>query len=98
MHCQRKFATMLMNEARADYCLTVKQNQEKLCKEIEMCFSQTPVELHHEIEEVGDGPRKQRLIEVLPGELLPEELHKLWFELAIKKSRLRRRFAISFRP
>ena len=81
MHCQRKFVTMLMNEARADYCLAVKQNQGKLCKEIELCFSQTPVELHHETVEIGHGRRERRLIVVLPGELLPKELLKVWFGL-----------------
>ena len=81
MHCQRKFVTMLMNEARADYCLAVKQNQGKLCKEIELCFSQTPVEHHHETKEVGHGRKERRLIEVLPGELLPKELLKVWLGL-----------------
>lgn len=79
MHCQRKFVKTLMNEARADYCFAVKQNQGKLCKEIELCFSQTPVELHHETEEVGHGRRERRLVEVLPGNLLPKELLKVWF-------------------
>ncbi len=72
---------MLMNEARADYCLAVKQNQGKLCKEIELCFSQTPVEHHHETKEVGHGRKERRLIEVLPGELLPKELLKVWLGL-----------------
>ena len=81
MHCQRKFVTMLMNEAGADYCLAVKQNQGKLCKEIELCFSQTPVEHHHETKEVGHGRKERRLIEVLPGELLPKELLKVWLGL-----------------
>lgn len=81
MHCQRKFVKTLMNEARADYCLAVKQNQGNLCKEIELCFSRTPVELHHETEDVGHGRRERRLIEVLPGNLLPKGLFKIWFGL-----------------
>lgn len=81
MHCQRKFVKTLMNESRADYCLAVKQNQGTLAQEIELCFGKTAVEFHYETEGVAHGRRERRLIEVLPGELLPESLHKTWWGL-----------------
>lgn len=81
MHCQRKFTEALMNTARADYCLVLKQNQGTLVKSVMELFNSMAVELHAETVDRAHGREELRRIEVLPGSALPDSILKKWFGL-----------------
>ena len=82
LHTQEKFAAKLIEQG-ADYCLAVKQNQETLYYDIQLCFVDRLDTRTLEIEkiELGHGRIETRRISVLPGNALMADHLKKWIGL-----------------
>ena len=82
LHTQEKFAAKLIEQG-ADYCLAVKQNQETLYYDIQLCFVDRLDTRTLEIEkiELGHSRIETRRISVLPGNALMADHLKKWIGL-----------------
>ena len=82
LHTQEKFAAKLIEQG-ADYCLAVKQNQETLYYDIQLCFVDRLDTRTLKIEkiELGHGRIETRRISVSPGNTLKADHLKKWIGL-----------------
>lgn len=82
LNTQEKFASALI-QAKADYCLAVKQNHKSLFYDIQLSFAERTKTRTLEVEtlELGHGRIESRKISVLPGSCLSAALLKKWIGL-----------------
>lgn len=81
MHCDRKLVRVLMENARADYCLAVKMNQSKTAEAIETAFNSDNEAKCGTVKDKDHGREEVKTTYVLPGKLLPASILKKWYGL-----------------
>lgn len=79
MHAQKTFVKELC-KARADYCLSLKGNQDNLLKDVTELFEYSTTVTHYGQEKVekGHGRLETRKVDLLSAEFLPKSVLNAW--------------------
>ena len=81
LHCDRKLVQVLMENARADYCLSVKMNQSKTAEAVAAAFNSDNAAKCSTVKDKDHGREEVRTTYVLPGKMLPATILKKWYGL-----------------